>query len=454
MDGLTDAGPSCNLSYVDRLALLHDHRAAWGMLHWKDKKTIPFHGSCQAYELVGGVFAKTMSSMHFDATVLPTSLDPDYHMISMNLKLPVRDFVIDPTQDLLVLVEAGIVGRPSSDMRIHLRDMSNNTTHPEASQPTLVIPNIQSSASNSFISVVDDVVGVYAYELGPRLIIWNWKTGVTLVDCSSDMLPPQTWDFTFLSARAFMVTSVNIPGRMHVFSFTSTPGKPKCCAVLHLPPLQQDVELDYLATHTAPFHAYCPRGVPFTTSRESRIHVLSMQYVSREGTHPRFILFLHNRTLLRYVDSPLCEEEVDIPWDAWGPRQSRFLTQHAPFEWLRYAHGQRVICPPTRLTENRGTLVQLLDFNVHPEWPDTFERVAAEAALDKGLRYRLVLEESIIYKEQIFVDDFSTSLPYRVLGRMVKSHYSGFMIDEQRILGLNSTAFSEADMKEIDVFMF
>lgn len=111
MDGLTDAGPSCNLSYVDRLALLHDHRAAWGMLHWKDKKTIPFHGSCQAYELVGGVFAKTMSSMHFDATVLPTSLDPDYHMISMDLKLPVRDFVIDPTQDLLVLVEAGSVGR-------------------------------------------------------------------------------------------------------------------------------------------------------------------------------------------------------------------------------------------------------------------------------------------------------------------------------------------------------
>lgn len=84
------------------------------------KIAVDVPGACQAYELVGGVFSKTMNgntgngmesgSRHLISTWLPTRNDQDNDTIGRvvrpDLGVATRDFAIDPTQNLIALVDA------------------------------------------------------------------------------------------------------------------------------------------------------------------------------------------------------------------------------------------------------------------------------------------------------------------------------------------------------------
>lgn len=65
-------------------------------------------------------------------------------------------------------------------IHINLRTISSNLSHPQASVPILRHVT-QFTISNAFIQIVDDVVGTFLWASGPRVIIWNWKTGNLLV---------------------------------------------------------------------------------------------------------------------------------------------------------------------------------------------------------------------------------------------------------------------------------
>ena len=110
----------------DKLSLMLDRRRRWRMLEWTQHIRIPLTGSCQAYELVGGVFGKSMrgdgldelwppGSRHFVAAWLPTRDDKITNVtqdlkrvVKEDLGVPIRDFAIDPTQDVLALVEVDV----------------------------------------------------------------------------------------------------------------------------------------------------------------------------------------------------------------------------------------------------------------------------------------------------------------------------------------------------------
>lgn len=110
-DGMVD-GPPSSLGTAARMALLLDRRRGWGLLLWKQRFSVPMPGSCQAYELVAGVFAKTTpigadarGSRHFLASCLPSSLHAGSAIERPDVGLLTRDFAIDPTQDLVAFVE-------------------------------------------------------------------------------------------------------------------------------------------------------------------------------------------------------------------------------------------------------------------------------------------------------------------------------------------------------------
>lgn len=110
------------LTTSEKLQLLLDRRRRWRTLDWTQKIHVAVPGACQAYELVGGVFSKTMNvkvnvgngleggSRHLIATWLPTRMDRDEstirRIIRPDLGISTRDFAIDPTQDLIALVDA------------------------------------------------------------------------------------------------------------------------------------------------------------------------------------------------------------------------------------------------------------------------------------------------------------------------------------------------------------
>lgn len=96
---------------AERLDLLLDRRRRWRELDWTKRVTVPLPGQCQAYEFVGGTFSKSMSadgwsgSKHLNVTWLPGREGEQKTVIREDLGVPTKDFAIDPSQDLIALVE-------------------------------------------------------------------------------------------------------------------------------------------------------------------------------------------------------------------------------------------------------------------------------------------------------------------------------------------------------------
>ena len=117
------------------------------------------------------------------------------------------------------------------------------------------------------------------------------------------------------------------------------------------------------------------------------------------------------------------------------------------FDRTRYVHGTRVVCPVLQLSgENR---VEVLDFNVHASRaPTKAEKLAAtrlgidSERLPEGAR--LVCEPSVFPADLVFAKEVVTSLPYYSVpapGQL--EPYVGYMIDEQRLLGLKVRCYEE-----------
>ncbi|KAG0703419.1 hypothetical protein DFH29DRAFT_1068642 [Suillus ampliporus] len=153
-------------------------------------------GFCQAYELVGGVFAKTSSSggIHnhsgsrsLISSWLPSSSDPGHTLVRNDIGISARDFAIGPSQDLIALVKTDEdLATDSGYIEVYIRTIFSNIQHPEASSP--ILRTLTSfPMTRAFIQIVDDVVGMMFWmELeGPHITIWNWKTVQMLVSRES-----------------------------------------------------------------------------------------------------------------------------------------------------------------------------------------------------------------------------------------------------------------------------
>ena len=160
-------------------------------------------------------------------------------------------------------------------------------------------------------------------------------------------MPSSTWDFSFLSSRAYMLTTTAGPGTIELFCFRGRPdaGAPgegredtsAHAATLLLPRLRAGHEPHHFATHSGPFVRYQTRGRAFGTARESRVHLMSIHYGERG---PMFHMFVLNRFLLSLVPrvGHLPPHPAPPPaheWVQWGPRHTRFLEHSVNFQWLR-----------------------------------------------------------------------------------------------------------------------
>ena len=151
--------------------------------------------------------------------------------------------------------------------------MSGGYQHPQATLPFL---------EGDTIALDSTTFGKHLliHGLSSEHTLWNWKTGeqivvrhqfdvqrILLPDAPlpperTDTLPPGTWDFAFISPRAFMLATVDGPGSIELFMFeaTSSSEGPVHVASLRLPELQQGQELTSITTHSAPFLAHPIRG--------------------------------------------------------------------------------------------------------------------------------------------------------------------------------------------------
>lgn len=94
------------LNPTDRLGVLKRREAAWEELMWTTEQRLPMLDG-GLWELYGGVLAQTSLSGDIKFRQLPSdfrSIEEEDWTVS-GFDFPLRDFGIDPSQDLLVLVE-------------------------------------------------------------------------------------------------------------------------------------------------------------------------------------------------------------------------------------------------------------------------------------------------------------------------------------------------------------
>lgn len=105
------------------------------------------------------------------------------------------------------------------------------------------------------------------------------------------------WDFSFLSPRCYMMANLSENGSLDIFSFgdassASTNGTPSRVVSLGLPPVRVGTALVNMSAHSAPFTGRAPRGKPFSTSPDARIHAISIQYFQEGDASHRRCAFL------------------------------------------------------------------------------------------------------------------------------------------------------------------
>jgi hypothetical protein len=98
-------GPQSTLTWADRRDRLRAHQAAWRDLNWTAEKEIPMMQG-GVWELYGGVLAQARSRETLCFTQLPSRIR-GIEEKEWELKLPitVRDFAMEPSLDLLVVIE-------------------------------------------------------------------------------------------------------------------------------------------------------------------------------------------------------------------------------------------------------------------------------------------------------------------------------------------------------------
>lgn len=97
-------------SYQSRIDVLKHFTQMWWSDIWCPRTPFEIHhidGGCIAYELVGGVFAKTDGSS-FTIQWLPSFSTPSRQVIfpPQRIGFSIKDFALDPTQDVVAFVDA------------------------------------------------------------------------------------------------------------------------------------------------------------------------------------------------------------------------------------------------------------------------------------------------------------------------------------------------------------
>ena len=183
---------------VAHLDLLLERRAAWRALCPGRRASVALTGHCHAYDLVGGLFAKAVeesgAARRLVASWLPSRVAGETRLVVDDLGVRIKDFAIDPTQDLIVLLEHRSPTRPipssasspdaaaGADIRVHLRRLSAGAVapHPSASNPVLCW-RAPSAVHGCMIQIIEDAVGMYFWMPFHWLLIWNWMSGEQLV---------------------------------------------------------------------------------------------------------------------------------------------------------------------------------------------------------------------------------------------------------------------------------
>ncbi|KAF9476574.1 hypothetical protein BDN70DRAFT_923207 [Pholiota conissans] len=295
--------------------------------------------------------------------------------------------MMDPSQDMLVLMDDGVQSVESPDpgirvVKIYIQSLSSGDPHPLALHSPFQLVIYRAEGSCSYI-VHDLAVYISGRTLAllfktcaegteirqilrSRVVIWDWISGQMVMDSSLCFdaefeFSSREYVFGLFDSRTFFVASPAASGSIRIYKLSENCmskmddiSAPIHLATFHLPPLVPGSAIRRVEAYSGPIENCNPFDslpkMPFLVNDDDRLHFLSLLFedigrLDIDPPHTEFLqIFFHQRIFTKntsYSDSPT---PLDVPWHEWGPENTRivypgFLNPYFP----RYIHGQRAI---------------------------------------------------------------------------------------------------------------
>ncbi|KAF8512139.1 hypothetical protein BU17DRAFT_54214 [Hysterangium stoloniferum] len=327
--GFIDTGSGSSLSIAERLEQLETIERNWATLTFRLKVGIPKPVGRNIWELFGGVFTLgTSGGRGLSYTELPslTRRTLTCTWKHDDLGLDIRDFGIDPSQDLVVLIEVPAGPRAHQGVySIHLRSMRTGDQHHCAAQPIIVcIPQpFQPGGVARYtfvIQIMGDFLGLLFQTPMPHdmragvAFVWNWKTGQIAIRIQSNDSFKRFDFFSFLSPRHILISThmhvrdAKSPPALEIydFMFPESTENPPPIRIFEFPVFCSGVAALSTLTRSDPSpeqpgHAAIQGGRPFVTAPMARLHTVNIQIsraVREVANIVNFMMFVHHDSLL------------------------------------------------------------------------------------------------------------------------------------------------------------
>lgn len=434
--GMED-GARTRLSAASKLALLKERNAAWEALQWAESQdlTLP-QSDNMAWELCAGVYAQF--SVPGASTMCLYRLPSQYRNIpASSWRIPLlsdtKDFTMDPSQDLLVLVEKPILipahNKTKSYIRIQIHPRSLTTGHRHSSAVEVIDHHLYMRSSSDklemdlSIQACEKLLGILIIVKDniSELMVWNWRTGLVILRSSS----LEIGTFAFLTPQLLLVGTV-----MHETGVT----EPRLFVLdISKPSINKVALTDYVCVFEFPSFDFVvspmkivirsdpspewkhnPEAhVPFSIARGQRLFLITT-WVEEKKKNVSYDLFVPANILLSSVMAltPQTRRRV-INWNEWGPTGTRFLKSppHSHV-WTGYVFGSRfisLVTSPKATAGRHSQTLQIWDFNQL-----ALKRAAALGFEKENVR---LVNDTTVVEDEMFVERVRTSLPYSITTR-------------------------------------
>ncbi|KAJ3865327.1 MAG: hypothetical protein NXY57DRAFT_1115551 [Lentinula lateritia] len=477
----------CNLSCAEKLTMLQKREEAWSNCTPSFHRIVPLDftpGS--VYDFSSAVYLLgdyTRQRLHYLRLPHLPNREPQWSVFPSDDNRHIVDFGLNLHEhDLIALVTAELHSQSTSSssamlsIDLSLRQFSTGDHHPLAKVPSIhvVVSELRWGSPSINLEIVGKYLAlVTTFWRNPNskcmVTVYEWQTGKVVMDINGR--PESYSGVVFISENIILLPNTEtralelwkIPGpnehspssplrqlalpRLmphNVLRFISCRGEPNPSGSIHDPKYSD-----------RPFHYDPLDSILLLHLRVQGIHLSSL-----------FTIFIHRRSLLNLLPphAPFVDIDVEkpVPWAEWAPPITFCIDLGGgiPSRWITTTCGQRfVVLPgpgddvddsdtPEDDLRRKPRAIVVFDFNLH-----NVRKAERELEVDPDATTKIVSrEKKVMDAQEIFAEDIVSCLPYVVSATTKKYRLDGVLMDEDRVLGLQTDV--DGHIKYIEVFHF
>ncbi|KAG8804098.1 hypothetical protein FRC17_006040, partial [Serendipita sp. 399] len=373
------------VSISQRLDLLKKVESSFSYANFGHKERFSLgEESISSYDLQGGFFVQGenggghwIGTNSTDIYQLPSSFNNTGNFGSWKLptfERPIRDLTLDPTQDLLVLIEEDL-SQGHQRISLHFKSLTTGEPHPLSSGSYLAHQTEpgMSVGLEFIIAVMGSFVGLlFSSQI---YTICNWKTGKTHMKLSTTH-DDEIDGFFFLDyGRVGLVRGQRSPAEIDIYKFSTSEDIPQSTELMAKYHLPFDGRLRFqrvycrsdpappttIGTSTALGSNFSYSSPPFVSRVEDRVIVMDILLQPDEDHVHSYSILIRGETLMNIPKGVKCIDGTYlIPSELWMHQTFLQPTLFSSANWACFVYGSHLVRIKAGL---RCMEVTFLDFN-------------------------------------------------------------------------------------------